>query len=131
MKPLRILNFLALMTLLWSLNVSCKKDEPQPLHTEINAQTISESGWPLDSIQIDIAGSTGCYFCGTRKDTLFAVLVSNQEGKAQYIANFDPKWRVYVKAIGRNYDFEKYQDRMDGQIEVGKVNNVVMFMRKR
>lgn len=121
-----------LIILLGSIYMTgCRKSDPSPLHTEINAMVIDESERPLDSIRVSVFGSTGCYFCGTRQDTLFADTYTGKDGKSHYSAYIHPKWQVFVKSIGLHYDLASYKNRVDGQILFGQANDVTMYMRKR
>jgi len=114
------------------LTTACKREEPKPNVTEINATVVNDDRTPLSKIPIYVTGLTGSYFTGTRRDTIFATLATDSTGKIQYKNQIDPVWRVYLTAVGAPaYNDSRYEGTVDGVVNVGKVNNITIILFRR
>lgn len=128
-----VMGLLALLT-------SCKHNSPQPGvgPTEINMLVVDESRQPLQGINVSVLGTVGSYFTGSRKDTSFARLVTDLQGKAAYKTNIDNKWYVWVVAVGYSgtytYNDVRYEgdiDKSTAEIKVGQVSSVTAVLFNR
>jgi hypothetical protein len=127
----------AVKTLLWLLGIvamlaTCRQKEPEPSTTEINTLVITDSlSTPISGISIWIIGSTGSYFGGTRKDTIFSKQDTDSNGRCFFRQNLENKWRVYVSPSGFPlFKLVKFENTVDGIVNVGQVNNITVIMKK-
>jgi hypothetical protein len=128
-------------TLLWLLGIvamlaACRQKEPEPGPTTIQVLVTDEAGNGLSRNGVDvwISGSTGSYFGGTRKDTIFVKIPTNLQGKITYQEKLESKWQVSVSVAGdpllyNSARFEKGDP--EGIVTLGAVNDFVAVLFKR
>ena len=112
----------------------CKHEEPAPIlnPTTLIMLVVNENREPLDKIKVIIGGSSGSYFGGTRKDTLFATRYTNSYGKIAFEAVFDVEWRVYAQPVGfPDYDILRFEGTTDAIVKTGQANNITVIMKKQ
>ena len=117
---------------------ACKHEEPVPEVplTLVNVLVTDETGKGLNGNGVDvwILGSTGSYFSGTRKDTIFAKIFTDLQGMIVYKEKLGTKWRVSVSISGDPslYNSVRFErgDR-DGVVTVGAVNDFIAVLFKR
>ena len=129
---MRISTVIWLAGLIALLTTACKREEPQPNVTEINATVVNDDRTPLAKTTVYVTGLTGSYFAGTRRDTIFATLATDSVGKISYKNQIDSMWRVYLTAVGAPaYNDSRYEGTVDGVVEVGKVNDITIILFRR
>ena len=116
---------------------ACKHEEPIPEVplTLINVLVTDETGQGLNGngVDVGISGNTGSYFGGTWKDTIFAKIPTDLQGRITYQARVDSKWRVSVSPIG---PISLYNDvrfdrgNRDGVVKVGEMNDFIAVLFK-